>query len=76
MREWFEAWMKSITHLFQKAQAHATHESHLQEEIERTSRNLHASLKKALEEVENLKSSNQRLREARETIGNQLGLEF
>lgn len=53
-----------------ESQEHASYERHLQEKIKLTSQNPHASLKKALEELRNLKAYNQRLKEAGETLRN------
>lgn len=74
IREGFEARVKEVAQLLHESQAHVAHETHLQEEIGWTTWNPHASLKKALEEVKNIKFSNQCLRKANKIIINEWGL--
>ncbi|KAI5412656.1 hypothetical protein KIW84_057342 [Lathyrus oleraceus] len=68
IREGFESRIKDLTRLLQEAQTRTTHETRHREEIKRTLRSPHVSLQQALTEVERLRSSNQILKDARETM--------
>lgn len=62
IREGFERRIHELYKLLKETQAHPSHESHIREEVERTPRNLPASLRKTQEELKNLKAYNQRLK--------------
>lgn len=74
MREGFKARILELTRLLKESQEHTSYEMHPPEEIEQASQNPHAILKKALEELTNVKGYNQCLKEVRETLKKEWGV--
>lgn len=73
MGEGFEARTQELTKFLNVSQEQTSYKGRLREEIERSSQNPHATLKKALEEFRNIKAYNQSLTKSSGTLRNEWG---